>query len=129
MVTSRHPLARGTSSIKFSPAFFKRRRAGAAEAPRAPQCAKSLISAFSFRQAFSFAPAASKEKADKQGLIALFDRRFFLWRQKAQRKKLRKKERPVLGAPRPEPSPPFEKGGRKLFIGAPRRLLKKAGEN
>ena len=30
--------------------------------------------AFSFRQAFSFGPIASKEKADKQGLIAIFYR-------------------------------------------------------
>ncbi|MBO7170802.1 MAG: hypothetical protein J6W28_06475, partial [Clostridia bacterium] len=33
--------------------------------------------AFSFRQAFSFAPSASKEKASRQIAQSIFDRRFF----------------------------------------------------
>ena len=51
-------------------------------------------------------------------VVALIARRFFLWRQKAQRKKLCKKEMPLLRA-LPEPARFFEKKrGKKLNFGA-----------
>ena len=60
--TSAHKLPRRCRQFLVK-LFLKSLRAGAAEAPRSPQRAKAPYTAFSFRQAFSFGPFVSKEKA------------------------------------------------------------------
>ena len=59
-----HLLKLSHAKLKFSPAFFKRRREPSA-ATVALRRVRNLVSALFFFVAFSFAPAYAKEKADK----------------------------------------------------------------
>ena len=65
-----HLLKLSHAKLKFSPAFFKRRREPSA-ATVALRRARNLFTAVFFFIAFSFAPAYAKEKADS-GLVFLF---------------------------------------------------------